>query len=102
MVESKNKWRRKVKLNDRLSELWERNKDKIFISISTEMIRRIGGAMIKNLWLWIWAFGKKELIKVIKSEKTKQEFIELYNKYANPEILFDKVSDWLANKINKI
>ncbi len=58
--------------------------------------------MFKGLWSWLKSFGKKKAIELIENEKTKAEFIELYEKYAGAEFLYTKVSAWLIEKINKI
>lgn len=58
--------------------------------------------MFKSVWTWLKSFGKKKAVELIESEKTKEEFIELYNKYAGAEFLYTKVSEWLTEKINKI
>lgn len=89
-----------MKLKDRLDDLWKNNKDKIFISISTEIINRVGGFMFKKLWLWIWAFGKRELINLIKSQQDELE--TLIKKYADPKELAEKIIEWIVSKIEKI
>ena len=44
-----------------IKDLWNRNKDKIFVSISTKW----GGIVLKGLWGWI----KKSAVKVFRSFK---------------------------------
>ena len=75
---------------------------KILEKVLPTIILSGGEVMFKKLWMWIWAFGKAELIKVIKSDKAKSEFLELCKKYADPSELFDKVAEWLVAKIEKI
>ena len=76
-----------------IKDLWNRNKDKIFIGITMKG----GEFMLKKIWRWIWKSAKTRAIELVKAHKL--ILVDLIKKYADPEQLADKIIDFICEKI---